>query len=213
MDQNVKWFYRTRAQAVMEALKKNRIQATLVEEAGQVADQVMAMIPDGVTVATGGSMTLVQAGLMDRLRAADINFIDRLQPGLSPAQSMELMRQGLSADVFLTGVNALTEQGELVYVDGYGNRAAGVLFGPPKVIIVTGCNKIVPNLAYAQERIRHFVAPTNAKRLNRKTPCAATGQCQDCDSPERICNYTVVVHKQDQADRMHVVLVADELGF
>jgi L-lactate utilization protein LutB len=122
-------------------------------------------------------------------------------------------RAGLTADVFVSGVNAITEQGELVFVDATCNRVAGVLFGPAKVIIVAGCNKIVPNLAYAQERIRHFVAPTNAKRLNRKTPCAVTGQCEDCNSPERICNATVVIHKQANPERLHVVLAGAELGY
>ena len=110
------------------------------------------------------------------------SFWDRYEKGISPEDLASRQRQALLADVFLAGVNAVTEQGELVFVDASCTRVAPILFGPKKVILITGCNKIVPNLAYAQERIRHFVAPANAKRLNKKTPCAQTGQCADCDS-------------------------------
>lgn len=213
MDQNVKWFYETRGRAVIKALEKNRMSGSLLDDRSQVAEAVMAMIPAGSTVAMGGSMTLFETGLIDSLRASnDIELIDRFEEGISPEEAGRRLRQGLMADVFLSGVNALTEDGELVYVDCNGNRVAAVLFGPKKVIVVTGCNKIVPNLDYAQERIRHFVAPTNAKRLARDTPCAKTGVCADCNSPARICNYTAVIHKQADKDRLHVVLVAEELG-
>lgn len=213
MDQNVKWFYRARAEAVAKVLQKNRMNATIVDDSAAAVEAVMGMIPPGSSVGMGGSMTLVQTGLLQRLRATEqVELLDRFAEGLSPEQTMAVMRASLTADVFISGVNAITEQGELVYVDCNGNRVAGVLFGPKKVIIITGCNKIVPNLAYAQERIRHFVAPANAKRLGRNTPCAETGQCQDCSSPARICNNTVVVHKQADAERLHVVMISQELG-
>lgn len=213
MDDNVKWFYQTRGRVVVEALQKNRMQASLVDEAEQVAPAVMAMIPAGSSVAMGGSMTMIQTGVLQALRGRDdIELIDRFADGISPEQAMDCFRRGLLADVFITGANAITEKGELVYVDCNGNRVAPILFGPRKVIVISGCNKIVPDLDSAHRRIRYFVAPTNARRLNRPTPCAETGQCQDCSSPQRICNYTAVVHKQVDKERLHVLLVADELG-
>ena len=210
MDQSVKWFMEKRAEAVMEALKENRMNASFVQDSSQVADAVMKLIPEGSSVALGGSMTVIQTGVLDALRKGEVDLIDRFEKGIEKDELVSRMRRGLTADAFVSGVNAVTEQGELVFVDATCNRVAPILFGPKKVIIVTGCNKIVPNLAYAQERIRHFVAPANAKRLGRKTPCAETGRCMDCKSPDRICNATVVLHKQADKDRLHVLLVGED---
>jgi hypothetical protein len=212
MDQSIKWFFEARAQAVIKALEHNRIQGSYIPDQDQVAEKVMAMIPPDSSVALGGSMTLFETGVVHALREAPVNLIDRFEKGISPEETGARLRQGLHADYFVSGVNAVTEQGELVFVDASCTRVAPILFGPKKVILVAGCNKIVPNLANAQERIRHFVAPTNAKRLGRKTPCAKTGQCADCDSPDRICNATVVLHKQADKERLQVVLVGGELG-
>jgi len=208
MDASVSWFLEKRAQAAIKALEKNRISAEYLADPTKVAGKVMGLIPAGASVATGGSMTLNQTGVMAAVKSFEqVNFIDRWEQGIEPAELKSRLKRGLTADVFLSGVNAVTEQGELVFVDASCTRVAPVLFGPDKVIIVTGCNKIVPDLAYAQQRIRHFVAPANAKRLGRKTPCAEDGRCHDCASPDRICNATVVIHKQAFANRMHVIFV------
>lgn len=212
MDNSVKWFYEKRAAAAIEALSKNRMSGTYVAEAADVAKAVLPMITAGSSVAFGGSMTIFETGLYEALRQGDYQLLDRYEKGIPAEEMAARQRQGLTADFFVAGVNAVTEQGELVFVDASCTRVAPILFGPKKVILVTGCNKIVPNLAYAQERIRHFVAPANAKRLNRKTPCAQTGQCADCDSPDRICNATVVIHKQANPKRLHVVFVGESLG-
>lgn len=213
MSQPVDWFRRTRALSVIEALKKNRMNGLFVEEAAQTPPAVMDLIPAGSSVAMGGSMTLFETGVVEALRArADIGLIDRFEEGIPPEEVKARLKAGIGADVFLAGVNAVTEEGELVFVDAVCNRVAPILYGPGRVILVTGCNKICPNLAYAQERIRHFTAPANAKRLGRKTPCAETGQCADCSSPERICNATVVIHKQADKDRLHVVFVGGSFG-
>lgn len=213
MDQNVQWFYEKRAESVIEVLKKNRMQGIYLADAAQVAPTVLSLIPQGASVAMGGSMTMVETGVVEALRQGPLRLIDRYEPGISPAETMARLKQGLGADVFVSGVNAVTEEGELVFVDATCNRVAPILFGPDKVILIAGCNKIVPNLAYAQERIRHFVAPTNARRIGRKTPCAISGHCEDCSSPERICNATVVIHKQARPERLTVILVGTELGY
>lgn len=212
MDQSINWFYEARAQAVIKTLGHNRMQASYIADQEQVAEKVLAMIPPDSSVALGGSMTLFETGVVPALRQAPVGLIDRFEKDITPDEAKARLRQGLHADYFVSGVNAVTEQGELVFVDASCTRVAPILFGPKKVILVAGCNKIVPNLANAQERIRHFVAPTNAKRLGRKTPCAQTGQCADCDSPDRICNATVVIHKQADKERLHVLLVGGELG-
>lgn len=213
MEQNIAWFYERRAESVIEALKKNRINASFVADPGQAAAAVMALIPEGASVGMGGSVTMFQTGLVEALRQGPVRLIDRYEPNIAPTEMAARFKQALTADVFVSGVNAITEQGELVFVDATCNRVAPILYGPDKVILIAGCNKITPNLAFAQERIRHFVAPTNAKRIGRKTPCAVTGRCEDCASPERICNATVVIHKQANPQRMHLVLVGGELGY
>lgn len=213
MEANIAWFYQRRAESVVEALQKNRMNASFLAEPAQVAAAVMEMIPQNATVAMGGSVTMFQTGVVDALRQGPVQLIDRYEPGIPPEEVGARLKRGLTADVFVSGVNAITEQGELVFVDATCNRVAPILFGPDKVIIIAGCNKIVPNLAYAQERIRHFVAPTNAHRINRKTPCAVSGRCEDCASPERICNATVVIHKQANPKRLHLILVGGELGY
>ncbi len=212
MDQNVRWFYEKRAESVIEALRKNRMNGQYLADKSQVVGAVMALIPAGATVAMGGSMTIFQTGVVEALRSGPVKLIDRFEAGISPEETAARLKAGLHADVFLAGVNAVTEQGELVFVDASGTRVAPILFGPSKVILVSGCNKICPNLAHAQERIRHFAAPANAYRLGRKTPCAVTGHCEDCASPERICNATVVIHKQANPQRLHLLLVGEELG-
>ena len=212
MDENVKWFYEKRAAAAIEALGKNRMGGTYVADLSEVSKTVLPMIPAGASVGFGGSMTIFETGLYEALCQGNYKLLDRYEKGISPEEMGSRQRQALLSDVFVAGVNAVTEQGELVFVDASCTRVGPILFGPKKVILITGCNKIVPNLAYAQERIRHFVAPANAKRLNRKTPCAQTGQCMDCDSPDRICNATVVIHKQANPKRLHVVFVGESLG-
>ena len=213
MDKNIKWFWQTRSEAVIQRLKNNRMDGAFIPEASQLPEAVLAEIPPGSTVAMGGSVTIVETGVLDALRKADINLIDRHAPGLSHDQLMPLLKQGLTADVFVSGVNAVSESGELVFVDATCNRVAPILFGPSKVILVSGANKIVPDVESGLTRITHYVAPTNSHRLNRKTPCAKTGVCEDCSSPDRICNATVVIHKQAVKDRIKLFLVGEELGY
>jgi hypothetical protein len=213
MDRSIAWFQEKRAQAVIQALAANRMTGEFLDGPEQAPARVLELIPPGASVALGGSLTLFETGVVEALRQAPgLELIDRFQPGLEPEEIQARLRRGPTADVFLAGVNAVTEAGELVLVDAACTRAAPVLFGPGRVILVAGCNKIVPNLAHAQERIRHFAAPANAKRLGRKTPCAADGRCHDCDSPERICNATVVIHKQADPERLTLLLVGGSYG-
>lgn len=195
----------------MKMLEKNNMQAFYAENAEQALELVKTLLPKNATVSCGGSVTLEQTGVMNLLRNGDYNFLDR--QGLTPEQIDEMYRKVFSADCYLTSCNAVTEQGELYNVDGNANRVAAMCFGPKSVICVVGCNKIVPNLEQAKERLQSIAAPANAHRLERKTPCAATGHCADCRSPERICCTTVVHQFQRIPNRIKVILVAEPLGY
>ncbi len=198
---------------------KNNIPAVFVRNARDAFEKVMSMIPEGCNVGLGDSLTLKQIGVIDALEKGNYTFFNAWREGLSPEESMELKRRALVADVFVTGSNAVTLDGKIVNVDALGNRTAAMLFGPRKVIIVVGVNKIVANLEEALKRIRTVAAPRNVKRkthFNPMPPCGITGECGDCSGPWRICNKTVIIERQLDNERFKplitVVIVGEELG-
>lgn len=211
----------TQLQPIADALEKNNIRAYCVENKEQVLPLLSTLLQEGDTVAVGGSQSLKETGVMDWLRCGDFNFIDRDKPELTPEERLECMKQGLSAKVFLCSSNAVTQNGELYNVDGKGNRVAALCFGPEKVILVVGCNKIVEDLPAAVKRVKMVAAPLNTRRLNCQTPCAKTGHClypdgtmaQGCASPQRICVTGVISAFQREKDRIHVILVGESLGY
>ena len=140
-------------------------------------------------------------------------ILDHGAPGLENDERVRIRRAQLTADAFLTGSNAVTMDGRLVNTDGSGNRVAAMIFGPGKVIVVAGVNKIVRDVEEAEERIRKTAAPINNRRLNLPNPCVKTGECMDCQGPTRICNVTTILHKRPKLTEMHVILVGEELGF
>jgi hypothetical protein len=165
------------------------------------------------SVAYGGSMTLGSTGLLDRLAELDsIKLIAPNAPGISPEEKIELRRQGLLVDLYLTGTNAVTEDGCLVNLDMTGNRVAALTFGPKKVVVFAGRNKIVSDLESAMYRIKDYAAPANAMRLNCKTPCVKTSECADCKSSGRICNTWTITEKSYPKERVTVVLINEDLG-
>ncbi|HVP57022.1 MAG TPA: lactate utilization protein [bacterium] len=205
--------WRTKLEAVARALKANGINAIVAETGDEAREQALALIPKGASIGMGGSKTVAEIGLLDALRSPGYGLIDQYDPKLPREAVLKLRRAGLQADYFIAGSNAVTQDGKLVNVDGLGNRVAAFAFGPDKVIIVAGRNKIVKDVAAGLDRIRNIAAPANAKRLGSATPCAATGVCSDCSVPGRICNLTLVVDKQRFPDRMTVILVNQELGY
>lgn len=210
-ERDVPW--RTKLEAVSRALAANGITAIVAETGDEARERALALIPKEATVGLGGSRTMVEIGLVDALRGGNYRLIDQYDPSLGKEATFKARRDSLHADYFVAGSNAVTEDGKLVNVDGLGNRVAGFAFGPDKVIIVVGRNKIVKDVAAALGRIRNVAAPMNAKRLGAATPCATTGVCSDCDSPARICNLTLIVEKQRFPGRMTVILISQELGF
>ncbi len=165
------------------------------------------------TVSFGGSMTLKASGVVSALHArSDLEIIDTLDMTLPPQEALERRRQALLSDIFLTGTNALTESGVLVNLDMLGNRVGAINFGPRHVVLFVGRNKLVPDVAEAMDRIKRYAAPANAMRLEKATPCNATSHCNDCSSPERICNVWTVTEKAFPKGRIHVILINEECG-
>lgn len=208
-------------QKVMENLRRNRMAVEYVATKEEVLPLVKSLLPIGCTVATGGSKTLAETGVMDLLSSGDYRFLDRMSPGLTPEERQQITLDGGQADVYLCSSNAVTEQGELYNVDGNCNRVSAITFGPKQVIMVVGINKIVPDLAAAITRVKTIAAPLNTKRLNCDTYCNKTGVCMGleggmtdgCASPARICCNYVVSGQQRVPGRIHVILVGESLGF
>lgn len=214
MNEFQSWHNDTLGAKAVEALNKNNFNAVYVKTRQEAIDQVLSLIPQDATIGVGGSWTInVELGISALLEDRGHTVYNHNKPGLSPEESLDLRRKELTSDVFLSGTNALTLDGKLVNVDGAGNRVAAMIFGPKKVIIVTGVNKIVRDVAEAERRIELHAAPINNKRLSRPNPCTQTGVCMDCQGPTRICNVTTILRKRPAAVEFHVVVVGEELGF
>jgi L-lactate utilization protein LutB len=212
MEQLERWFREKQVERTINALKKNRFEALFVPDAKTAFEEVMKRIPDGVTVGIGGSVTLAQIGLTEALGKRKIQFIWPQQQAKNDEERLNLFRKSFTSDVFLTSTNAVTESGKLFNVDATGNRVGAMFIGPKKTIVVCGVNKIVKDLDAAEKRVREWAAPQNAKRLNRKTPCVETGVCEDCSSPDRICNIYVTLAKKPARTDVVVILVGEYLG-
>ncbi len=213
MDQNVAFVIQEKVKRTIENLEKNDMKGYFVQNEEEACSKIKELIQEGSMVAVGGSMTLFEIGAIDLLQNGKYNFLDRYEAGLTAEQIREVHRKAFFADAYLTSSNAVTEEGELYNVDGTGNRVAAMIYGPDKVIVVVGVNKIVKDLNEAIHRVENLAAPANAKRLNRGTPCAQIGYCMDCNSPERICNDYVLIKKQNIPGRIHVIIVNKELGY
>jgi hypothetical protein len=216
MEQFIDNYWQMRLAAMQTNLEKNNFSSVIVQSAKEAAEFVIERIlPESKaqSVSYGGSMTLASSGLLDRLTEMDgLNVISPNAPGISFEEKMELRRQGLLVDLYLTGTNALTEDGHLVNLDMIGNRVGALTFGPKNVVVFVGRNKIVPDLDTAIERIKDFVAPANAMRLDCQTPCVKTSKCENCNSPGRICNTWTITEKSFPKGIVTVVIINEDLG-
>lgn len=212
MEQWQQWFQEKQVERTIQALRKNNFEAVFVPDSKSACEEVLKQVPDGAAVGVGGSVTLSQIGLLDRLEKRSIVFIWPMKQGKTPDEYLDRVRKSFSADLFLSGTNAVTEDGKLFNVDASGNRVGAMFIGPKKTIIVCGVNKIVKDIEAAEKRVREWTAPQNAKRLGRKTPCAETGVCSDCSSPDRICNIYVTLAKKPARLDILIVLVGEPLG-
>ena len=199
MDKNKYEIVRLRMERTAKALRRNNMVCECAENAAEALDILQDMLDDGSVIAVGGSMSLMEAGVLDELRAGDYHFLDRYEKGLTREQIKQIFRDSFSADVYITSSN--------------GNRVAAMLYGPDSVIVLAGYNKIVKDLDEAKARVEAIAAPANAVRLSTETPCRTTGMCMHCHSEDRICADYVVMSRQRTKDRVKVILVAEELGY
>lgn len=209
-------YYAKRLEEVAAALRANHFEAHVAADAAAARDQVLdRILPESApaTVSFGGSETLAATGLPQALRKRpDLAVIDTFDKTIPPEAVYERRRQALLADLFLTGTNAVTEEGVLVNLDMIGNRACAINFGPRRVVVLVGRNKIVPDLTSAFSRIKEFAAPANAMRLSKKTPCVVSSHCEDCGCPERICNVWTITEKSFPRGRIAVICINQDLG-
>ena len=212
--QVVETYFEKRAAALIKNLEKKGFTASYAKDADEARAQVLDRVPEGSTVVLTGSQTLEQIGVKPYLRdSGKFNILDPYAPGLDPAQGLEIRRQGMTADVLVSSSNAITEDGALVNVDGMGNRVAGMIFGPTKVVLAVGMNKVTVDVPEAFERLSSIAAPMNNLRLEMPNPCVETGFCQDCKGKTRICNYYSIIERSFIPERIHIVLIGQDLGY
>jgi hypothetical protein len=213
MDEIRRWFFEVRADETIKNLIKHEFEAIKVSERLSAVDEIMKRIPPTKTVGVGGSVTLREIGIIDKLQEQGNVIYDHWKQGLSKEESLRIRKMQQSSDVFLTSANAVTSNGEIVSVDGFGNRISSMMFGPKEVMIVAGYNKIVRGIPEAMHRIKTLAAPMSAKRFGADTPCTRLGKCMDCDLPQRICRGTLIMERRPFATPTLVVIVMADLGY
>lgn len=204
--------YHNQANTIIKGLKKRGMDGYYFHTVQEAVDFANNMIEDGSTVTWGGSMTLQDSGLPAVLKDRDLTVLDRAEAG-SPEEVQKIYRQAFSADYYLMSTNSITLDGQMVNIDGNGNRVAALIFGPQKVIIMAGMNKVAVDVEQAFDRVRNFATPANCNRLNLETPCSKTGKCGDCIGDSTICCEIVTTRRSRHPGRIHVILIGEELGY
>ena len=212
MTQFHQWYQELQVERTIKALKKNNFDARFFPKASEALAEVWKMIPEGSTVGYGGSLTLNQIGFIEEAQKRPVQFLNPFAKGLSPEEGDKIRRQIFSADFFLASSNAITEDGKVYNIDATGNRVGPMIYGPKKVILLCGVNKIVKDIVEAQKKVQEWTAPMNVKRLGYKNPCGQTGECSDCASPERICNAYVILAKKPRRTDFSVFIIGEFLG-
>ena len=209
-------YWKLKLENVKEALESNNFEVFIADNSEQASKIVLGNIIPAIdikTISWGGSVTFIGTGLYDALKdSKDLKVFDIFDKSLSNDEKTQLRRAALLTDLFITGSNALTEDGCLVNLDMIGNRVGAITFGPKNVLILIGRNKIVPDLESAMDRIKDFVAPANAMRLDMKTPCTKTGMCSECIGSNRICNSWTITQKSFPKKRIKIILINEDLG-
>ena len=212
-------------QKLFKNLEKNKMQPIFAENCAEAVKIVKDMLFDGCVITAGGSMSLNESGIWQLINDKKYNFLDRSRKDISPKQQQECFKAAIGADFFFCSTNAITENGELLNVDGFANRISSIAFGPKKVVMIIGINKIVPDLKSAFLRVKKIAAPKNCVRLNIGNPCAKLGHCvsllnnpdpdfaDGCQKDTRICCDYLISALQRQKDRITVVLVNENLGY
>ena len=213
MNENIKWLNLKKIERTIEALEKNNMKSYIAKDKNDLLQIVKDIAKEGELVSVGGSISLFETELIDLLRSGRYEFLDRYKEKLTPADMKEIYRKSFFCDTYFASANAITEKGEIYNVDGNGNRVAAILYGPEKVILIVGVNKIVSDVEEAIKRNKEISGPANAKRLNTATPCAKVGKCMDCSSNDRICCEYTLIKRQRTSNRIHVIFVNESIGF
>ena len=208
MDKNLYTRNEKLAQKVIKGLESRNMTGYYAADREEALKKALELIPEGSTVTMGGAMSAVEIGLVDALVNGNYDFLDRNQ-----MEPREALLKGYDADVFLTSANAMTEDGVMVNIDGNANRVSYIANGPKKIVAIVGMNKVCDDIDGAMKRARAVAAPTNAQRFEINTPCKKTGSCANCKSPDTICCQFLITRYSRHADRIHVILVNDSLGF
>lgn len=206
------WLWEQRGKRCVDNLNKNGFDAHWVADSKAGRKLILSMIDACQTFGFGGSDTVRRLGVVEHLAKQGKTVFDHWQADLSPQQSLAIRKSQLTCDCFFCSANAVSLTGEIVNVDGVGNRTSAMGFGPSKVIIVAGMNKVADDLDGALQRVKQVAGPMRAKSLDMQTPCAETGICSDCRSPQRICRITTILHRQPVLTPTSVVLINESLG-
>lgn len=205
-------YYSLRGKRLVSELEKRHFEAYYCEDKEQALKKALELIPEGCKVGWGGATSAEQIGLLEAVRNGPYDVIDR-DRATSPKERERLMRECLATDIFIAGANALSIDGQMVNIDGIGNRVAAIVYGPEKVLIVAGMNKVEDTLELAVQRARTVAAPINKQRFPTVTGCAVSGVCTDCKSEGCICNQMLITRNCKPAGRIMIILVGEELGF
>ena len=209
MDQNITKRNGLLAQNIIKGLESRNMSGYYAASEEEALKLALSLIPEGSTVTMGGGMSAHEIGLVDALKNGNYNFIDRDKA----SDKRAAMLAAYDADVFLASANAMTDDGILVNIDGNANRVSAICQGPRKVVFIVGMNKVCADLDSAMKRARNVAAPINAQRFGLSTPCAKTGKCMDCKSPDTICCQFLITRFSRHPGRIHVILVNSSLGF
>lgn len=205
-------YYEKRGQILVKNLQSRHFDAYYCQTKEDALKMALELIPEGSSVGWGGAMSCEEIGLMKALHAGNYRPMDR-SLAKSPEEREQMMHAMLAADVFLTGANGLSLDGQMVNIDGTGNRVAAIVYGPGSVIVVAGMNKVEDTLEDAIRRARTVAAPMNNQRFDNDNPCSVTGSCANCKSLTCICNQILITRHCRPAGRIKFILVGEELGF
>lgn len=205
-------YYEKRAQVLIKNLQSRHFEAYYCPDAASALEKALELIPKGACVGWGGATSAEQIGLLNAMRTGEYCAIDR-DTAKSPEEREAMMRKCLLTDFFITGANALSLDGQMVNIDGVGNRVAAIVYGPKNILVIAGMNKVVDTLEAAVTRARTVAAPINMQRFGLQTPCEVTGACADCKSEGCICNQLLITRNSKPAGKIKVILVGEELGF
>ena len=200
------------ANTLIKNMAKRNMEGYYCATSAEAVEKALSLMPEGSSVTWGGSMSIIECGLMNAIKTGKYEIIDR-DLAKTPQEVREMYAKQVMADYYLMSTNAITMNGELVNIDGRANRVSCLCWGPQNVIIIAGMNKIATDVEDAIKRARNIAAPANTVRLNRNTPCTQTGKCENCYSPDCICSQFVVTRRSGVPNRIKVILVGEELGY